>query len=58
MRKVLERELIELGIGYMLGHPDYYYPYHSFVECIKWRARMRALIESRKSTLASTSNLA
>lgn len=52
MRETLERELIELGLGYMLGHPDYYYPYNSFSGRIKWQRRMRTLIDRVKNTLA------
>lgn len=49
MREILERELIELGLGHMLGEPYYYYQYHSTFGRLIWERRIRDLINSVKN---------
>lgn len=48
MREILERELIRLGLGHVLGEKEYYYPSTKFGQ-IKWVKDMQHLIEEWKS---------
>lgn len=48
MREILERELIKLGLGHILGEKEYYYPPTKFGQ-IRWEKDMTYLIEAWKS---------
>lgn len=47
MRKDIERELIKLGLGHLLGEEEYYYPSTKFGQLI-WVKDMKHLIEEWK----------
>lgn len=45
-RESLERALIEVGLGFVLGNPEYYFPYNSRFGQLAWARRVGELTEA------------